>query len=148
MKSFAAGAGLALVLLGGCAATGPKMSEMQSTIPHLKPDQGRVYFYRNASMLGAAMQPNILFNGKVVGESKPGGFFYVDDVPGPKVMSTATEVERKLTFTLEPGQTRYVRTAVGLGVMVGRIQPELVDASTAMPEIVETSYTGTGLPAR
>jgi hypothetical protein len=93
-------------------------------------------------MLGAAIQPNIMLNGKVVGESKPGGFFYVDDAAGAKEVSTSTEVERKLTFTLEPGQTRYVRTAAGFGLVVYRIYPELVDNATAEKEIQETSYVG------
>jgi hypothetical protein len=111
-------------------------------MPQLKADQGRIYFYRNSSLLGAAMQPNILLNGRVVGESKPGGFFYVDDAPGPKEVSSSTEVERKLTFTLDRGQTRYVRTAVGMGVMVGRVYPELVDPTAAEKELLETSYIG------
>jgi len=132
----------AAILLSACAASGPKLSEVRSSMPQLKPDQGRVYFYRNSSMLGAAMQPNIMLNGRTVGESKPGGFFYVDDAAGAKEISTSTEVERKLTFTLEPGQTRYVRTAVGMGVMVGRIYPELVDSATGEKEVQETSYTG------
>jgi hypothetical protein len=133
----------AAILLSACAASGPKLSEMRASMPQLKPDQGRVYFYRSSSMLGAAMQPSIMLNGRVVGESKPGGFFYVDDAAGPKEVSTSTEVERKLTFTLDPGQTRYVRTAVGFGVMVGRVYPELVDNAAGEKELQETSYTGT-----
>ncbi len=147
MRIPAACASLAAAfLLAACAAGGPKLSEVRSTMPQLKADQGRIYFYRNSSMLGAAMQPNILLNGRVVGESKPGGFFYVDDAPGPKEVASSTEVERKLTFTLDRGQTRYVRTAVGMGVMVGRVYPELVDPAAAEKELLETSYTGS--PAR
>lgn len=137
---------VAAVLLAGCAASGPKLSEMRSSMPQLKADQGRIFFYRNSSMFGAAMQPAILLNGRIVGESKPGGFFFVDDAPGNKEVAATTEVERKLTFTLERGQTRYVRTAVGMGVMVGRVYPELVDTDTGEKEIQETSYVGA--PAR
>ena len=147
MKLASLYAGIAtVILLAGCAASGPKLAEMRSTMPQLKPDQGRIFFYRNSSMLGAAMQPNIMLNGRVVGESKPGGFFYVDDAPGPKEVATSTEVERKLTFTLERGQTRYVRTAVGMGIAVGRVYAELVDNATGEKELQETSYTGS--PAR
>ena len=132
----------AVVVLAGCAASGPKISEMRASMPQLRPDQGRIFFYRNSSMLGAAMQPNIMLNGRVVGESKPGGFFYVDEAAGPKEVATSTEVERKLTFTLDRGQTRYVRTAIGMGLAVGRVYPELVDHATAEKELQETSYTG------
>ena len=143
MNAFRLGTTLAIgIVLSACAASGPKLSEMRSSMPQLRPDQGRIFFYRPSSMLGAAMQPNIMLNGKVVGESKPGGFFYVDEAAGAKEVSTSTEVERKLTFTLDRGQTRYVRTAVGFGVVAGRVYPELVDNATAEKEIAETSFAG------
>jgi hypothetical protein len=130
------------VLLSACAASGPKLAELKSSMPMLSADQGRIYFYRSSSMMGAAIQPNIMLDGQVVGESKPGGFFFVDTAPGAKEVSTATEVEKKLTFTLEPGQTRYVRTAIGFGVVAGRVYPELVDSGTGDKELQETSYIG------
>ena len=135
---------LATLIVTACA-TGPKHAEVASTIPTLKSDLGRVYFYRSGSMLGAAVQPSIQVNGKVVGDSKPGGFFFVDLPPGPVEVSTSTEVEKKATFTLDKGQTRYVRTVVGLGLFVGRIYPELVDNATGEQEIREASYTGDAL---
>lgn len=132
-------------LLAACAS-GPKMAEIQSSIPTVKAGEGRVYFYRSGSMLGAALQPKVMVNGKALGESKPGGFFFVDLAPGPVEVATSTEVEKKLTFTLEAGQTRYVRTSVGFGLMVGRVYPELVDNTEGAKAIAETSYTGAPLP--
>jgi hypothetical protein len=132
---------VAMVLVSACAS-GPKLAEMRASIPALKPDQGRIYFYRSGSMLGAGIQPSINLNGTVVGDSKPGGFFFVDRVPGPMEVMTTTEVERKLTFTLAPGQTRYVKSVVGLGVIVYRVYPELVDNATGEKELEETSYIG------
>jgi hypothetical protein len=129
------------VLLAACA-TGPKHSEVASTIPALKAGEGRVYLYRSNSMVGAAIQPSILVNGKVVGDSKPGGFFFVDLPPGNVEVSTTTEVEKKATFTLERGQTRYVRTSPSFGILVGRIVPELVDTATGESELREMSYIG------
>ncbi len=49
---------------------------MASSIPSLQIGRGRVYFLRSASMFGAAIQPDIRLNNEVVGESKPGGFFF------------------------------------------------------------------------
>lgn len=132
----------AFVLLLSACASGPKMADVQSSIPTLKTNEGRVYFYRAGSMLGAAIQPNISLNGKVVGESVPGGFFFVDQPTGPMEVVVATEVEKKLTFVLEAGQTRYVRTTIGFGLLAGRVYPELVDNATAEKEIAETAYTG------
>ncbi len=136
---------LLLPLVLAACATGPKLSEMKSSIPTLSPEHGRIYFYRSGSAFGAAVQPSILLNGAVVGESKPGGFFFVDQPGGNKEVSTSTEVEKKLSFTLEPGQTRYVRTVIGLGLFVGRVYPELVDDATGQKELEEASYIGSPL---
>lgn len=142
MKYFRVCAALFLSILVSACASGPKFSEIQTTIPALKADQGRVYFYRSSSMLGAAIQPSILLNGAVVGDSQPGGFFFVDHAPGAKEVSISTEVEKKLTFTLEPGQTRYVKTVIGFGVIAGRVYPELVDSATGEKEILDAGYIG------
>jgi hypothetical protein len=112
-----------LVVLSACAATGPKFSQMQSTLPELKPDVGRIFFYRVGSF-GAAVQPAILLNGNEVGKSFPNGFFYVDRPPGNYEVSCSTEVTRKATFVLDAGQTRFIKTRVGFGIMVGRVYPE------------------------
>ncbi|OQA33301.1 MAG: hypothetical protein BWY57_01303 [Betaproteobacteria bacterium ADurb.Bin341] len=134
-----------LVILLSACASGPKMAEVQSSIPTLKTNEGRIYFYRAGSMVGAAIQPNISLNSKVVGESIPGGFFFIDQPPGPMEVVVATEVEKKLTFMLEAGQIRYVRTTIGFGLLAGRVYPELVDNATAEKEIADTAYTGTPL---
>lgn len=134
--------GLCVALLVSACASGPKLAEVRSAIPTLKPDEGRIYFYRPNTMLGAAVQPAIHLDGQPVGDSKPGGFFFVDAKPGPKNVATSTEVEKKLSFVLEPGQTRYVRTVIGIGLFVGRVYPELVDNSVGEAELKDMSYIG------
>lgn len=129
------------MLLSACAS-GPRMADVRADIPVLAPEKGRVYFYRSYRTLGAGMQPSIVLNGTVVGDSKPGGFFFVDHAPGPVSVATTTEIEKKLTFMLEPQQVRYVRTRVGPGIIVGRVYPELVDDETAAREIEDTRYIG------
>jgi hypothetical protein len=136
---------IAVALLVSACASGPKLAEMRSSIPALKADQGRIYFYRSGTLMGAGIQPSIHLNGKMVGDSKPGGFFFVDQAPGPMEVAMSTEVERKLTFTLGRGETRYVKSAVGLGVLVYRVYPELVDSATGEKELEETSYIGAPL---
>lgn len=131
-------------VLGGCAS-GVKHKDMASAIPAVKADHGRIYFYRSASMLGAAIQPTIMLNGAAVGDSKPGGFFYIDSKPGNQEVSTSTEVEKKLTFTLDKGEIRYVKTSPSFGLMVGRIVPELVSATEAQKELSDLSFTGAEL---
>jgi hypothetical protein len=128
-----------LALLLPACASGPKYTEVMSTLPSPTPTQGRIYFYR-PSALGAAVQPDIKLNGQKIGTAKPHGFYFVDRDPGDCVVSAATETEKRLTFTLEPRQERYVRLKIQIGVLVGRIVPELVDKAEAEEELKGLSF--------
>jgi hypothetical protein len=141
-------ASVVLALLAGCAATGPRYTEVVASIPSVPPHKSRVYFYRPDTMFGGAVSTDINLNGKVVGKSERGSFFFVDENPGKCTVATSTEVEKQLTFTLDPGQTRYVRTTVSFGGLAGRINAELVTPDTARTEIVELHYTGAPLPKK
>lgn len=128
------------VLLAGCA-TGPKFAEVIPSLSKMPPDSGRIYLYR-ATALGAAVQPEVKLNGQVIGKSVPRGFFYVDRKPGNYEILTSTEVDRKLSLTLDKEQTRYVRLNISLGFFVGHVYPELVDTEVGEKEIQECSYIG------
>ena len=130
-----------IVVLAGCAS-GVKHKDMAASITTIPVDQGRLYFWRSSSMLGAAIQPGIMLDGKRVGESKPGGFFYVDAPAGNHEVMMTTEVEKKLTFTLDKGETKYVKSAVGLGLIVYRIYPELAGKEESLKELSELAYIG------
>jgi hypothetical protein len=134
--------GVAVAFLAAGCASGPPLSEVQATLPRLAADKGRVWFYRSSSPFGAAIQPTIKLNGEAVGDSVPGGVFFKDVAPGDYAVSTTTEVDRQLTFTLAAGQERYVKTSIGFGVAVGRIHPELIDPEEARKDIATLSYTG------
>ena len=131
----------ALLVLGGCATSGPTYTEFQPTAPKLDPANGRIYLYRS-SVLGAAVQPAVRVNNEVVGAAQPLGFFFVDRKPGEYVISTTTEVERNLSLTLEAGQTRYVRLNISIGFFIGHVYPELVDNDVGEKEIQECHYLG------
>src|SRR5262249_29863447 len=132
---------LFLSLALGACASGPTYSEMQTSIPALAPDLGRIYVYR-ATVVGAAVQPSVLVNGTVAGNAKPLGFFYVDGPAGDYTISATTEVTRTLTLGLVAGQTRYVRLAMSLGFFVGHVSPELVDDARGAADISTLHYTG------
>lgn len=135
------------LLLSGCAS-GPQYAEISSNIAPVRSNEGRIYFFRKSLEPGLAVQPTIYVNGKAVGTSTPNGFFYIDHAPGPIEVKTATEVEEKINFTLAPGQTRYVRTYVGIGLVVGRVYPELIDPEQGAMEVRQLSYTGRPMAAR
>ena len=126
--------------LTGCAS-GMKYTEFQPKIPSLSQDTGRIFFYR-PSALGAALRPDVMLNKEKVGEAIAHGFFYVDRPPGEYQVVTTTEVERKLSFVLEKGQSRYVRFSTSFGFFLGHVYGELVDPEVGMKEIQDCKYTG------
>lgn len=136
----AAIASLFLILLAACA-TGPKFSEVQDKLSAVPADKGRIYVYRTA-IIGAAVQPAVKIDGETIGKAVPQGVFYVDRPAGTYQISTATEVTRTLSLSLEPGQTRYVRLGISMGFMVGHVYPELVDDAVGASEIKDCHYVG------
>ena len=50
---------------------------------------------------------------------------------------------RGLSFTLHAGDTKYVRTSVSMGLLVGHVTPTLDDPETAAQEVETLKYTGT-----
>jgi len=141
MKAIRLLAGCLLALSLSACASGVKFTDMKPSLVPPTQEVGRIYFYRPVT-LGAALTPDILVNGKRVGESVAWGFFHIDRPAGNYEVMTSTEVERKVSFVLEKGQTRYVRFSVSMGFMVGHVYGELVDQATAMPELEECKYAG------
>lgn len=139
---------LGFLLLGCVTASGIRYAEMSPSIPPSDPEQGRIFFYRVTSM-GGALKPDIKLNGEVVGEAIAKGFFFLDRPPGNYEVMTSTEVDRKVTFVLEKGQTRFIRFQVSMGFWVGHVYGELVDTKTAMAELPQCRFSGAtpGVPS-
>lgn len=131
-----------VVAISGCSITGPKYQEYRKTIQPVAAGKGRIFFYRDDTFVGGGVRPDIKLNGKVVGESLPGGFFYVDQAPGNCAVSTSTEVERTLEFTLAPSEVKYVRTSVSMGFFVGHVIPELVSKADAEKALTNLKFAG------
>jgi len=131
----------AFTLLAGCATGGARYADVNVAAPKLAPDRGRIYFYRSTSIVGVAVQPDIKLNGESVGSAAPGGFFFVDRTRGNYVASSATEVESKLAFALAAGETKYVRTSISPGIIVGHMNFELVSKSVAEGELASLNQT-------
>lgn len=131
-----------VLVVGGCATSGPKFSEAGArSVTNPNAETARIYLYRTV-LLGAAVQPEVKVNGVVVGRAVPRGYFFVDQPPGACEITTTTEVERKLSLTLEKGQVRYVKLSIGLGFFVGHVYPELIDSEIALREIQNLRFTG------
>ena len=130
------------LVLAGCAASGPKFAQQEASTPKVGADKGRIYFYRTDSMMGGALRPQVMLDGASVGKSQPGGYFYVDAAPGSHEAVTSTEATNKVSFALDKGEIKYVRTKVSMGLMVGHVVPELVGVDEAQKELATLSYTG------
>jgi hypothetical protein len=138
---------LLVPISAGCTASGPKYAAIADRIPPVPENSGRIYFFRSSSFVGSGIHPDVRLNDVVVGESIPGGFFFVDRAPGDYVVATSTEAEHKLMFHLDAQQTRYVETLMQMGLFVGQVHPELVDTSVGELNIRESTYTGPELAA-
>ena len=140
LLELAAAAAAAMWLAGG--ASGVAYDVLADGVPGPQAGQGRVCFYRTAFVMGAAIQPDIQLNGMVVGTARPGGFFCVDRPAGNYVAAVPTETARTLSFTLHPGEIKFVRANVGFGLGAARTILELETPQRALAEI-----RGPGAPA-
>ncbi|HEX8956656.1 MAG TPA: DUF2846 domain-containing protein [Burkholderiaceae bacterium] len=126
--------------LAGCADTKYRSDAM----PPLAAGQARIVFFRNTSFVGANLQTGILYDGGTVGNSRPGTYFYIDTTPGTHDISTVNDTSSHLPLTLEAGETRYVKTGLGLGQLAGRIEPESVSIDRALRELPELTFAPSG----
>ena len=122
-------------------ATGTNFADLKPQMTAPSPDMGRIFFYRS-TVFGALLYPDVMLNGERVGEAKARGFFFVDRPAGDYTAVTSTEVERKVSFTLDKGQTRFIRFKVSIGFFAGHVYGEIVDEAEAKEEISDCVYTG------
>lgn len=133
--------GLVALVLAGCAATGPRFSEVQESFPAIKPGHGRLMVYRSGG-LGPAIQPDVRLNGDVVGKMQPEGFFFVDRPTGRYTVSARTEIESSVDVDLTDGATVYVETLITMGLFVGQPRLSLQSETMARPKLTALAYTG------
>jgi hypothetical protein len=112
------------LLLAACAATGPKFAEVESSLPQMRAGEGRVFFFRENTPVGAAVRPDVRLNGEVVGAPTPGSFFFVDGPAGRYTADARTESESTVQFDLGAGESAYVSLQINMGFLVGR--PQLI----------------------
>lgn len=131
----------ALVVLTGCAATGPRYAEVESNFPHLRPGYGRVLVYRLGGA-GGAVQPEIKLDGELIGKAQPEGFFFVDRAVGRHTLTARTEVQATTELELVEGATVYVQFGISMGLFVGHPRLTVQSPSAAVPLLGGLAYTG------
>lgn len=142
IKSGMAALGAA-VLLAGCA--GPRYADVSAKIPPIEAAEGRIYFYQPVTANGEKIAiPSILVDGRKVGRSKPGRFFFVDRAPGElEVVTSADRKDSKsaLKVPLATGQTQYVRVDIAGGKQVLKLEASADEAQEALSAM---RYWGAG----
>src|SRR5215470_9466056 len=131
-----AGAALMVIAVAGAAAAEPEVTGP----PPLAAGDARLCFYRE-TWHALSVQPDITLNGEIVGKAYPNEWFCVDRKPGNYEVSTVSEPSRKVSVTLESGQTRYASLEFTVTwFLVAHINPELVDNATGEKGVVGLRY--------
>lgn len=132
------------LLLTACAASGPKFASLKDSMPAVADTSGRLFFYREYSAFGSGMRPDIFACGAKVGESIPGGMFYVDlpagncEISIPSVMYPG---ERNMTVTVGTPKVQYFRTWMGASSFGGRTNIEAATEDAALKAMQDLSLT-------
>ena len=103
--------------------------------PTLATDQARLYFYRPNNSLFPGIRPDVIINGRKVGISVVGEAFYRDAQPGRYQIFLTSDDEERLTVTLLPGETHYVRTSIAMGWLGPHLAPTTVEPAEGSVEV-------------
>jgi hypothetical protein len=118
---------LSTIAVAGCATTGPMGNEVLNA--SMNPKIARVVIYRK-SIMGFAIQPDYVVDGKSVAASQPGGFVSCDLQPGRHVIAVSNlAVSNSLTgvgsenfsLDLRAGTVTYFHAAVQPGLVMGQL---------------------------
>ena len=93
-------AGTVLALLGGACAGGISYAKIQTQLPALAANQGRIYVYTPVRGFAHNFQPQVLVNGEDVGQSRSGSFLVLNRPAG----TYRIEAAKQASFSAFSGQ--------------------------------------------
>lgn len=133
---------LATSFIVGCATVPTEQAEITTLIKQDKvpaKDNAGLYIYRTSSVIGAALKKDIWVDGKCIGESARGVFFY-EEVKGGETHKVSTESEfspNDLIVKTEAGQNYYIKQYIKPGVFVGGAGLKLMTPSEGKADITD-----------
>lgn len=86
--------------------------------------QGKIIMYRGSSILGAGIACPIRYKGREVVELARGKFAEWPVRSGRYILTNHTS---SVEVAVDPGETRYVRCMIKMGMLVGRADLQIVD---------------------
>lgn len=129
---------LALLCSSAQAATEPQPIEAPP------PELARIYFYRQAQPLMVALSPDVIVNGKAVGDLSLGEVFYRDARPGRYRVFLSGDPDHVVELSLAAGQIGFVRCTLRIGLGSTRLSAESVAEAEARQEIGNIGLEGDG----
>lgn len=128
--------------LPGCSTTVPTAGPVQYPMPQIPADHGRIVLLRASGFAGSAVRPTLQLDGLAVGEARPGEFFFCDVAPGRHTINTRTESQSTISVALQAQETVYVRIAIAMGILVGRVNFTPMAESEGRQAIALLQYAG------
>ena len=119
----------------GCASVPKANHELSQQLKQLKaPSAGNagIYLYRSNAIFGTALKKDLWIDGKCIGETSRGVFFY-QEVLGDQEHTISTESEfspNNLVLKTAIGKKYFIQQFIKMGVLVGGANIELVDEET------------------
>lgn len=117
----------AALLAAGCASTPQASRERDAEAKefHTHPNAGTVYVYRSAH--DRLRDSSVLYlDGRIIGETLPGGYFRVDTTPGRHLLHGIGVDTGRITVETRPGELYFVELRVIEGQSHLRAVPERV----------------------
>lgn len=111
-------------LLSGCASVPLESSTKATEMKELKAPSDNtagIYVYRKDTFVGQALKKDVLIDGKCVGETARGVFFY-KEVEGDKEHTLSTESEfsnNDIKFITNTGEFYFFEQQIKMGAFVG-----------------------------
>tara|TARA_R110002124_G_scaffold128157_19_gene288735 strand:+ start:33040 stop:33492 length:453 start_codon:yes stop_codon:yes gene_type:complete len=140
-KTFLVGCVAAAVMLTGCASVKMESASADLARKEFKapaPDMSAVYIYRDG-VLGAALKKDIRVDGRLIGESAPNTYFFVELTPGPHTLATESEFsDNELLLEAEAGKNHFVEQYIRMGAFVGGANLRIVSEETGKAGVRST----------
>lgn len=136
-------------LMTGCASVNMAPQQESSAAKQFAaPDEGMagVYVFRKDSSYGAALKKDIWIDGKCLGQSARGVFFY-RQVEGDREHEIATASEfspNAINLTTEAGRNYYVQQYMKMGVFSGGANLRQHDEASGQREISKLEMARSG----
>ena len=102
----------------------PAVSPIDTAGVNNTPQPGKIIIYRGSSIVGSALACPIRYKGQEIVELARGKFAEWSVPPGRYILTNHTS---SVEVAVDPGETRYVRCMIKMGMLLGRADLQIAD---------------------